>query len=217
MTKRVFFKFWLLLVMGMTTMVFNSCGKEDNSGDGILDKKDTSAPESVMINGVRWAICNVDAPGKFAATPEAPGMFYQWNRPKAWSATGDLTDWDNTASKSNTWERANDPSPAGYHVPTKDEISSLLNIDKVNNEWVTQNGVVGRKFTDKATGNSIFLPAVSYLDSNGALGSANLGYYWSSSLNETNDGYNLYFLENNAASRGYSSRSWGLPIRSVAE
>jgi len=214
MTKRVFFRFWLLLAMGMATIVLNSCGKEDKDGD--VDKKNTSSPESVMINGVRWAVRNIDSPGKFAATPEASGMFYQWNRSKAWSATGDLTDWDNSLQSGISWESVNDPSPAGYRVPTKDEINSLLNTDKVNNEWVTQNGVMGRKFTDRATGNSIFLPAVSYLDGDGILGSANLGYYWSSSLNETNDGYNLYFLENNA-SRGYSNRGFGLSIRSVAE
>ena len=34
----------------------------------------------VSIIGVTWATRNVDAPGKFAATPEDPGMFYQWNR-----------------------------------------------------------------------------------------------------------------------------------------
>ena len=41
----------------------------------------------VIINGVKWATCNVDAPGTFAAAPESAGMFYQWNRKIGWSAT----------------------------------------------------------------------------------------------------------------------------------
>ena len=31
--------------------------------------------EGVVINGVTWATCNVDVPGKFAAKPESPGKF----------------------------------------------------------------------------------------------------------------------------------------------
>jgi hypothetical protein len=37
----------------------------------------------VVINGVKWATRNVDAPGTFAESPQAAGMFYQWNRNKS--------------------------------------------------------------------------------------------------------------------------------------
>jgi len=40
-----------------------------------------------------------------------------------------------------------------------DEIKTLLDTTKVSNEWITENGINGRKFTDKVTGNSLFLPA----------------------------------------------------------
>ncbi|MDR1730097.1 MAG: hypothetical protein LBR52_05490 [Prevotellaceae bacterium] len=217
MTKRVFFKCWLLLAMGMATVVFNSCSKEKDDKGEVVDKKDTSNPESVLINNVRWATCNVGAPGKFVAKPEDSGMFYQWNRPEAWETTGEIADWDNSISSGSIWEATNDPSPVGYRMPNKDEIYSLCDVNKVSSKWVTENGVHGRKFTDKATGESVFLPAVGYRDKEGVLSGGELfGFYWSGSLNESSDGYNLNFREDDA-SRGYSNRSYGLSIRCVAE
>jgi len=36
--------------------------------------------EGVVINGVKWATCNVDNPGTFVNRPETTGKIYQWNR-----------------------------------------------------------------------------------------------------------------------------------------
>ena len=55
------------------------CKKDSDVTNPTLNKR-------VVINGVRWATCNVDAPGNFAANPEDAGMFYQWNRKVGWSA-----------------------------------------------------------------------------------------------------------------------------------
>jgi uncharacterized protein (TIGR02145 family) len=164
MKKNVFFSFWLLLSL-CTTAVFLSS----------FDK--SSTPESVIINGVRWATCNVDQPGTFAASPEAPGMLYRWNDKNAWPATGKV----GMRKLANTPTLSGDPSPAGYRVPTLDEIKSLLDESKVTNKWTTVNGVNGFKFTDKATGASIFLPAVGYLLTSGGIRyDGTHGYYWSS-------------------------------------
>ena len=126
----------------------------------------------VTINGVKWATRNVDAPGTFAAVPESAGMFYQWNKKVGWSTTDPLVNtnggkkWDGryadggTASEGTEWVTDNDPSPTGWRVPTGEEIKTLLDTEKVSNEWIIQNGVNGRKFTDKITGNSLFFPAV---------------------------------------------------------
>jgi len=140
--------------------------------------------DGVMINGVVWAKCNVDAFGTFAAAPDASGMFYQWNRPKAWPATGAVTGWDSTTPSGDTWAAANDPCPTGWRVPTSAEQGTLLNTTNVSSAWTTLNGVNGRIFTDKVSGASIFFPAAGsrYHSSDGALGYAGyLGYYWSSS------------------------------------
>jgi hypothetical protein len=178
----------------------------------------------VLINGVKWASCNVDAPGTFAAAPESAGMFYQWNRKVAWSATDPMvnsnggTTWDSSVPEGTEWTKANDPSPAGYRVPTSGEISSLLNTTYVTNEWTTQNGVFGRIFTDKSNGNSIFLPAVGYRDtSNGTLYNAgSLGFYWSSTPLNPNFACNLGFSSITADWDG-NLRESGHSVRPVAE
>ena len=75
--------------------------------------------EGVVINGVKWATRNIAAPGTFAATTEDAGMFYKWNNKKAWATIGDeVTDWDNSIYDGDAWVKSNDPSPAGWHVPT---------------------------------------------------------------------------------------------------
>jgi uncharacterized protein (TIGR02145 family) len=210
MKKNLFFSIWLLLSLCMAAVSFSSCGKEEEED-----------PRDVLINGVRWATCNVDAPGKFAAKPESPGMFYQWNRKKGWSATGEeVTGWNSSLPTGDSWEKENDPSPAGYRVPTFDEIETLLDETKVTNEWTTVNKVKGRKFTDKNNGNSIFLPAVGYRDYyDGTLGSDGArGNYWSSTVRENDEdyAYKLYFYIGSADWSIYT-RYNGLSIRPVAK
>jgi len=138
--------FCLFLSVVMAAMVFNSCGDESEEPDGFL-----SDGPSVTINGVTWATRNVDAPGTFAENIESYGMLYQWNRK--------VTNWVNTLPKGTVWEKSNDPSPAGWRVPTKAEFEKLLDTNKVNKKSTTVNGIRGLQFTDKKNGNSIFLPA----------------------------------------------------------
>jgi len=181
----------------------------------------------VVINGIKWATRNVDAFGKFAAKPEDPGKFYQWNRKTAWSATepgagiaiGAAGGWDNTTPAGATWEPANDPSPAGWRVPTREEQQKLSDASKVKNEWTKINGVFGRKFTDLANeDNFIFLPAVGCRsNSDGTLNNAGeLGYYWSSTQDDSSNAYYLLFYEWGADWNG-NSRSFGFSVRAVAE
>jgi len=176
--------------------------------------------DGVLINGVVWAKYNVDAPGTFAATPEAFGMFYQWNRETAYPATGNATNWNSTIPEGKAWEEANDPSPDGWRVPTLTEIRTLLDTDKVESEWITQNDVVGRIFTDKTTGNSIFLPAGGYRNASYSGGpihsAAYAGDYWSSVQNLSYDAYHLYFNSDVLQTRT-THRHHGHFIRPVAE
>ena len=177
--------------LAVASMMFSSCGQsakgtkmdlnsEAKQGEGDLSRQD----EGVVINGVKWATRNVDKPGTFAANPEKAGMFYQWNSNKAF-VTNELASRDETIPVSDSWTKANDPSPAHWRVPTIEEIKSLLDTKKVTNEWTTHNGVNGRKFTDKVTGNSLFLPATGL--------NGNSGIYWSKTANDSyND--NAYAL-----------------------
>jgi len=181
----------------------------------VLDPITTDS--GIFINGVKWATRNVDTPGTFAFEPEDAGMFYQWNRNKAWSVTGDVTYWDATESESDTWAKANDPSPAGWRLPTEADVKKLLDTERVTNIWVTQNGVNGRRFIDKDTGKSLFLPAAGYrIGSDGMLYSAGSdGYYWSSTRIDRDGAWNLYF-NGSRADKNNHSRNNGQSVRCVS-
>jgi uncharacterized protein (TIGR02145 family) len=179
----------------------------------------------IIINGVTWATRNVDAPGTFAASPESFGMLYQWNRNVGWSAENPLKnsdggdDWDSSTPSGVAWIAANDPSPAGWHIPTQEELKTLLDKDNVTSEWTTLNRIPGRRFTDKNTGTSIFLPAVGLRDGygTGALENAgSAGYYWSNEQSGSSRGYCMTF-ENNSVNMYASWRYYGFSVRPVKE
>ena len=171
--------------------------------------------EWVLINGVCWAIRNIGVPGAFVENPEDYGDYYQWN-----SGTTDFLFWEDYSnssySKSTSWLPTNDPSPEGYRVPTLAEIESLCNTTYVSNEWTSINGVYGRKFTDKESGKSIFLPAAGsrdrYVGTLFSVGSD--GYYWSSTQDE-DFAYILSFNSSTADKYGWYYESYGRSIRSV--
>lgn len=172
------------------------------------------ATDYVLINGVKWATRNVDAPGTFAASPESAGKFYQWNRKTAWAVTGIVTNWDSSHSFGTVWTAANDPSPAGYRVPTFAEIKTLLDANKVTATWTTQNSVIGYKLTDKTSGNSIFLPAAGRRNEDGRPpGSGSSCQYWSSTQYDVDSAYYLtYPLSWSAFTKGL-----GQSVRPVSE
>ena len=182
----------------------------------------------VEINGVMWATCNVDAPNTFTANPQDVGMFYQWNRKIGWNVNSPLINsdggstWDNSNAPGQRWEKANDPSPVGWRVPTLNEIKALCDYNKVSNEWATQSGINGRKFIDKTTGNTLFLPAAGCRS--GIVGAPSVvdifGYYWSSEGGNYDDAF--LFSVNSEEARWnfggmYYDRSNAFSVRLVAE
>lgn len=177
--------------------------------------------EGVLINGIIWATRNVDAFGTFAAKPEAAGMFYQWNRKKAWPSTGTVTDWDsnNTGGEGDVWEAANDPCPDGWRVPTKEEQAKLLETANVSNVWTTLNGVNGRKFTDKTSGKSIFFPATGYRHpGTGTLNYAGINsFLWSSTSKSTDSAWFMNFGSESAARQTSDNRAGGFIVRCVLQ
>jgi uncharacterized protein (TIGR02145 family) len=168
----------------------------------------------VVIDGIRWAETNVDAFGTFALTPEAPGMFYQWNRPGAWSPTGTVSGWDNTTPGGTTWEQANDPCPAGWRVPTQMQLNSLMNSGST---WETNwqgTGVNGRLFGTEP--NRIFLPVVGYRAYSDGTLSGTPGEYWSSTGIGPSDAGNLTFDSTPPLVFG-NPRNMGFSVRCVEE
>ena len=161
----------------------------------------------------------MDLFGTFAASPEVSGMLYQWNRSKAWSTTDEsVAEWDPSTPTGDSWEASNDPCPAGWRLPTKKEQEKLLDTDKVSSEWVTLNGVRGRKFTDKATGGSIFLPAAGFRYLNAGLsdGEGSFGQYWSSSPNTSYYAWSLFITSSNIGQSSVNRQS-GYSIRCVLQ
>jgi hypothetical protein len=86
-------------------------------------------PQGVVINGVRWATRNLGA-----SSPCDHGDYY-------------------------TWDEVQNVFSAGWSVPICDDFDKLSDQLKVTFERISLNGISGWKFTDKTTGNTIFLPA----------------------------------------------------------
>ena len=142
------FLFTAVLIIG-----FSLCSIENAAAQRNNARNDAG----VVIGGYRWATRNVGAPGTFAATPEDPGMFFQWNRSVGWPATGPVTGWDTSFAQGTAWYQANDPCPRGWRVPTQAEFNALR---AAGSEWTVQNGVPGRTFGTPP--NQIFLPAAGW-------------------------------------------------------
>ena len=144
----------------------------------------------VVINGVIWATCNVDAPGKFAKNPGTSGMLYQWNRKVGWSTTDPISSSPSGKTRNkigdtgSSWTSSNDPCPEGWRVPTKDEFVKLCDATKVKSEAAIQNDLNGVLLIDIATNSSIFLPLVGgrFGDDRSFGGRGFEAGYWSSTF-----------------------------------
>jgi uncharacterized protein (TIGR02145 family) len=172
-----------------------------------------NSDEGAIINGVRWATRNVDAPGTFAQNPEDTGQFYQWSRRTGWAPIGSVSGWNSSNPASVAWLHTHNPCPEGWRVPTQAELHSLRSSGRV---WTTRNGVSGRLFGTAP--NQIFLPAVGFLhDSTGSRNSANsFGLYWSSEQNGNGSAIGLAFCRNRASILSFW-QSNGFSVRCVAK
>jgi uncharacterized protein (TIGR02145 family) len=207
----------ILLPLLTATLLFAGCKK--------IVEDPTETDGGVMINGVTWATRNVDKPGKFAATPEATGMFYRWNSKTAWLSAGYEdpvsypagATWKDGLQPGSVWESANDPCPAGWRVPTKEELTTLLDVNNVTGIWTTKSGINGYKFTDKASKNSVFLPATGGLDAGGWLGvSGFFAFYYSNSSGLRGSAWYLY-IDSDGPVVDMDDNVYGRPIRCVRQ
>ena len=185
-------------------------------------KKDANVDKWVEINGIKWAKFNVNKPGTFVANAEDAGMFYQWNRRTGWSTSDPManheggTAWNNTISEGDSWEKTNNPCPAGWRLPTHEEQTSLV---ASSSEWTILNGVTGRSFGSGE--HTVFFPAAGgRYGSDGTLDLVgNYGGYWSDTPNPSGSAYayGIYFRSESAGTSDYFHRSGGLSVRCVSE
>lgn len=179
----------------------------------------------VLINGTIWALCNVGAPGTFAAKPEDAGMFYQWNRKIGWSSTDPLvnsaggTTWNITKAEGEEWAAVNDPCPEGWRVPTYEEQVDLCDDAKTTYEWIAVNEINGGRITDNESGNSVFFPASGNRHSvSGAVNNNGMyGFYWAAVPSTVDNGRYLAFSSVAANPQNSGSRATGFSVRCVAE
>ncbi|MCQ2288170.1 MAG: serine/threonine protein kinase [Muribaculaceae bacterium] len=202
-----------------------SLGNSDSSEVTVENTPDKSGKDSVgreyvdlgLPGGVLWATCNVGAD-----KPEDYGKYFAWGETKGY-AKGKSHSFDvyNLSYKEDRdLDASHDAATAnwgsGWRMPTFQEIEDLVDSRYTTTEWVTENGVEGRKITSKSNGNSIFLPAAGcrYGASLGFEGSS--GYYWSCSLDAdySYGAYDLYFSSSSIA-RSYSYRYIGQSVRAV--
>ncbi|MCM1031794.1 MAG: fibrobacter succinogenes major paralogous domain-containing protein, partial [Oscillibacter sp.] len=134
----------------------------------------------VLINDVCWARSNVDKPGTFVTTPEADGMYYQWNRKKGWPAEKPGMEWYTAGTSGERWEIENDPCPKGWRVPTAEEMKISLNSGEVANTYTQRNGVKGVEFTYMSTRAAVFFPFSNLITYEGP-NPTGVGMYWSGS------------------------------------
>ncbi|MDR0799424.1 MAG: hypothetical protein LBN18_06675 [Dysgonamonadaceae bacterium] len=208
--------FWYFVALYASAVAFNSCYSK---------KQILTTDDGVIINGVKWATRNVNTPGTFAENSENSGMFYQWNKKVGWSSTDPMinsngnTVWSDTEADDSIWEKKNDPCPAGWRVPTYEEMQSLLDFNKINYLWTTKNGVCGRVFYDMESEASLFLPAVGYRRERGEMGGNTIweGYYWSSSTENGSNARFLFFHSFNLKTYLSYSRAYGCCVRCVAK
>ena len=183
---------------------------------------ENAGKDYVVINGVKWSTRNVDAPGTFAANPESHGMLYQWNRRIGWSNTGQLINsdggnvWDNSTPAGTTWENSNDPSPAGWRVPTNVELSTLLDTSKVLNEITSYNGVQCRRFTDISTGAYMVMPFSRFRNNaDGGMSSGIGAYVWSAAEQSPTNAHYLSLPPTGTSGIANINKGYGFSIRPV--
>lgn len=89
--------------------------------------------QGVEIDGLIWAHYNVDAPNSFATSIDSRGLLYQYDSKIGYpnsspnvsdKPAGYQTGWYDTGSP---WKEENNPCPAGWRIPTSEEIKNLTN------------------------------------------------------------------------------------------
>lgn len=233
------FKFLKSMVVVILMLFFvTSCTKPDDPGNGGNNgNNDTIVVHEYvdlgLPSGTLWATCNVGA-----ETPEEFGDYYAWGE----TETKDLYDWKSYKYGIFFHERYElnkyctnsvyglngfvdslavmEPDDdvviarwgAGWRMPTIEEWEELF--INTTGEWATRNGVKGWHIT-ASNGNDLFLPAAGYWW--GDAFNAELGLYWSASLNKEFPyrSWGFHFNTDSSHLCGSSDRNRGQSIRAV--
>ena len=175
---------------------------------------------------VKWATCNVGA-----TSPEQAGLYFAWGETTGYTGadvrseirqfTEDVYKAGPAASINTDLTLEQDAAHANmggnWRMPTKDEYQELL--DNCNVVWTDDyngTGVVGRIFTSKVNGNSVFIPAAGYCYNLSMISVGSGGLYWSASWTTSTDAWILLFGSGYQRLDFYN-RCYGQSVRGVCE
>ena len=183
----------------------------------------TGFVDLALPSGLLWCEHNVGA-----STPYEDGLYFSWG-----NVTGHTGDDGYDFGTSNdgpyastpgaaltgniptngTYDAARHNMGAPCRMPTVGEFQELnANCDS---EWTDEDGVVGRRFTSRINGNSIFFPASGYRHGTGLRDRGSYGHYWSSSLYSQTYGCSLRFSASGVYPAHDGNRFDGFSVRAV--
>jgi hypothetical protein len=155
--------------------------------------------------------------------PEDTGRYFSWGNTDGHEAGKDYDFDDDTyddtpgAELDGDIDLAHDAARANlgepWQMPTKDQFKEL--VDNCECEVCTLNGYLGRRFTSKINGNSIFMPFAGYIYGTGLYYRGSSSYYWSASLYSAAGGYLLGFDSGGVNPADSSDRFYGFSVRAV--
>ena len=164
-------------------------------------------------DGPKFAEYNVGATSKTGY-----GGLYNWGMSNPQSSSNASIYQSGTFVLSGNDDTATNLWGSNWRMPTKEEFEALLNNQNCTCTWTTQNGVKGllckgKENTDYSS-NSVFLPAAGYCIDGRVFGQGDLGYYWSSTPDGSNNAYYLDFLSGSQYVHN-GRRNCGFSVRAV--
>ncbi|MBT2620604.1 fibrobacter succinogenes major paralogous domain-containing protein [Chryseobacterium sp. ISL-6] len=194
----------------------------------------------VVINGQTRQMRTYNLGADTSLDPNVPvqaimGNYYQWGRSTpaatAYVSSGNISGWNTSAAADKAWnsgteavpvKTANDPCPAGFRVPTRNEwtafnassTSSNIGTWAVNISGGSSNFGAAKVFVNN--GSTLTFPTAGFRekDFGGLNYRAYNSYYWSNTEKDA-DAYSMYILFGSINTATSMIRKYGFSVRCI--